>query len=128
MNKKEEFIKMVKILIENAGDSSLMDETEAFNGIAAFEYFEQLQKEKEKPRVEITENGAKVLGFMQENFEKYNNIFKSKEIGEGLFISSRSVAGSMKKLISEGFVEKISSEPVTYSITERGKEKDLNNI
>jgi Mn-dependent DtxR family transcriptional regulator len=105
-----------------------MDETEAFNGTAAFEYFEQFQNEKEKPRVEITQNGAKVLGFMQENFEKYNNIFKSKEIGEGLFISSRSVAGSMKKLISEGFVEKISSEPVAYSITERGKEKDLSNI
>lgn len=36
---------------------------------------------------------------------------------------SRSVSGSMKKLITEGFVEKIGSDPVAYAITEKGKNK-----
>lgn len=75
---------------------------------------------------DLTENGAKVLKYMQENYQKCNNNFKSKEIGEGLFVSSRSVSGSMKKLITEGYVNKIGSDPVTYEISQKGIDKNLN--
>ena len=54
------------------------------------------------------------------NYKKYNNILTSKIIGEGLFMGSRSVSGSIRKLISDGYVEKVGSNPVTYSLTNDG--------
>ena len=110
MTKKEAFIKMVEDLLKPCD-------------------IEELKSEKTTgPKPEITENGAKILKYMQENYQKYNNVFKSKEIGEGLFISSRSVSGSMKKLITEGFVNKIGTDPVAYEISQKGIDKDLSNI
>jgi DNA-binding MarR family transcriptional regulator len=123
MTKKEAFIKMVEELLNPLDITEISkDETTKM----ALEYFDELKNNKTKDKVELTENGIKILAFMQNNYEKYNNIFKSKEIGEGLFVSSRSVSGSMKKLVTEGFVEKIGSDPVAYSITDKGKSKDLN--
>lgn len=72
--------------------------------------------------VGITENGLKILTIMQENYEKYNNVFTSKNIGEFLFMSPRSVSGSMKKLITDGYIEKIGSNPVSYGLTSLGKD------
>lgn len=126
MTKKEAFIKMVEGLIDSLDINELKEDDETR---MAIEFFEELKENKtsaQKP--EITENGAKILAYMQENYQKYNNVFKAKEIGEGLFVSSRSVSGSMKKLITEGFVEKVGSDPVAYSITDKGKDKDLSNI
>ena len=62
---------------------------------------------------------------MQSNEDKYNNLFTSKEIGEGLFMSSRSVSGSMRKIIANGFVEKVGKDPVTYSLTDEGRNKQI---
>ena len=116
MTNKELFIKEIKGLIEDGFEFS-----EGANA-----YFEALQtKSSAKERPEITENGIKILKFMQENYEKFNNVFNSKDIGEGLFVSSRSVSGSMPKLITNGYVEKIGADPVTYAITEQGKVKEL---
>ena len=62
---------------------------------------------------------------MRDNKDQYNNVFKAKEIGEGLGISSRTASGSMRKLVSDGFIEKIGSEPVIYAVTLAGLEADL---
>lgn len=75
----------------------------------------------------ITENGLKILKVMKNNYEKYNNIFTSKNIGEFLFMSPRSVSGSMKKLISDNYVEKIGVNPVSYGLTELGKNYEFDN-
>ncbi len=114
MTKKEVFIKEIETLINIA-----LEET-SFEGLSqeANEYFEELKKTKTS--TSITENGAKILLYMKENLEKYNNSFKAKDVGEGLFVSSRSISGSMKKLVTDGFVEKTNSEPICYSITESG--------
>ena len=126
MTKKEAFIKMVESLIDPLDINELKEDDETK---MAIEFFQELKENKAStPKPEITENGAKILAYMQENYQKYNNVFKAKEIGEGLFVSSRSVSGSMKKLITEGFVEIIGSDPVAYSITDKGKDKDLSNI
>lgn len=126
MTKKEAFIKMVESLIDPLDINELKEDDETK---MAIEFFQELKENKAStPKPEITENGVKILAYMQENYQKYNNVFKAKEIGEGLFVSSRSVSGSMKKLITEGFVEKIGSDPVAYSITDKGKDKDLSNI
>jgi predicted transcriptional regulator len=52
-------------------------------------------------------------------------LWKARDIAEWLFISSRTVSGSMRKLVSDGFVEKVGSEPTIYSITELGKNVEI---
>lgn len=83
-------------------------------------YFEQLKATPEKEKAPFTENGAKVLIWMQENYESYNNILKAKEIGDGLFCSSRTVSGAMRKLITDGYVSKTEGTPTCYSLTALG--------
>jgi predicted transcriptional regulator len=48
-------------------------------------------------------------------------MMKAKEIAEGMFISSRTVSGAMRKLVTDGFVEKVGQDPVMYILTEKGK-------
>ena len=67
----------------------------------------------------FTENGKLILTFLQEHPEV--ELWKAKEIAEGMFISSRTVSGAIRKLVTDGFVEKVSQDPVIYSITEQGK-------
>ena len=120
MDKKEAFIKIVQTEIFDKPDIYAENYSEGLEFELAKEFFEELKRDTTKPKNIITENGLKVLTFMYENKDKYNNIFKSKEIGEGLFISGHAVSGSMRKLIIEGFVEKIGKDPITYSITNKG--------
>ena len=110
--KKEHFIEEISELIRCEPD---LLSTEALA------YFEVLKTEPAKKSVEITENGAKILKFMQENWEKHNNIFKATTIAEGLFTNGKSVSGSMRKLVSDGYVDKLGKDPVIYAITEKGK-------
>lgn len=85
----------------------------------AKDYIESLRNSKKA--TEITENGRKIIDYMKENEEIMNNTFTSKSIAEGLSVSSRSVAGSMRKLVVEGFVLK-KGEPAIYKITDKGRE------
>jgi predicted transcriptional regulator len=75
--------------------------------------------------IKITENGRKILLFMQENEEAMNNMFTSKEIAEAFFTSGRSIAGSMRKLVSDEFVSKEGKDPIRYSLTEVGRSLSL---
>lgn len=90
-------------------------------------YFEQLKVTPDKEKAPFTENGARVLIWMQENADHYNNILKAKEIAEGMFaingtpITSRTVSGAMRKLITDGYVTKTEGTPVCYSLTDSGK-------
>lgn len=74
-------------------------------------------KDKEKP--ELTDNGKLVLKFLQDHQEVAT--WKAKDIAEGLFISSRTVSGSIRKLVTDGFAEKVGQDPVIYVLTEKGK-------
>lgn len=69
----------------------------------------------------MTEIGQKIIAYMQENQEQESNSFKAKTIAEGLFMSSRSVSSSMRKLITDGYVTKIAGNPVIYSLSDLGK-------
>jgi Mn-dependent DtxR family transcriptional regulator len=112
MTNKQIFIKTVEELIAH---SSSMIPSEAM------QYLETLKATQEKEKPMFTENGAKVLQWMQDNYTQYNNVLKAKEIAEGLFLpSSRTVSGAIRKLITDGYVEKISGTPVCYSLTETG--------
>lgn len=113
MSKKQEFISYVKDLMDATSEYPiLMSEDarlywEAFCGTT----------EAEKPM--FTDNGKLILKYMQEN--QGTEHWKARDIGEGLFISSRTVSGAIRKLVSDGFVEKIGQDPVVYSLTEKGK-------
>lgn len=111
MTSKEIFINTVEQLIAHSKD---MIPTEAI------EYLNQLKAVPEKEKAPFTENGAKVLIWMQENYSSYNNILKAKEIGDGLFCSSRTVSGAMRKLVTDGYVSKTAGTPICYSLTDLG--------
>ena len=121
MTNKEKFINFIQKEVFDHEDIYMEGDAETWEAVK--QYWNDFCSVKTAPKAELTENGSKILKYMQETCDKFNNIFKSKEIGEGLFMPSRSVSGSMKKLITEGFVEKIGSDPVAYAITEKGKNK-----
>ena len=43
------------------------------------------------------------------------------------FLSGRSVSGSMRKLVTDGYVEKISVNPIAYGLTDLGKDYKFDN-
>lgn len=70
----------------------------------------------------LTDSGKRILITMGEKSEAYMNVFSSKQLGELLFMSARSVSGAMRKLVTEGYVVKSGTNPVTYSLTPSGKD------
>lgn len=114
MTNKELFIQEIEEILTDRANTFGTD------GLSegARAYFESLKVTKEKPP--FTENGAKVLSWMQEHYTEYNNILKAKEIGDGLFCSSRTVSGSLRKLIDDGYVSKTEGTPTCYSLTDKG--------
>ena len=111
MSKKQEFINYVKNLIDEAPDVTMNDEARVY-----WEAFCNVE-EAEKPL--FTDNGKLILQFLQNNQD--TPMWKAKDIAEGLFIGSRTVSGAIRKLVTDGFVEKVGKDPTIYSITELGK-------
>lgn len=83
------------------------------------EYWEKFKGNNTNDKPRFTENGKLILTFLKEHYTE-NNTWKSKDIAEQLFISSRTVSGSIRKLVNDGYVEKIGQEPTVYSITDKG--------
>ena len=109
---KQEFLDFLNSLIEAAPDVAKEKMTENIK-----KFIETLSdSENEKPI--ITDNGKVILDYMQKSNEP---LLKSKDIAEGLFVSSRKVSGGLRKLVTDGFVEKVGKDPVIYSLTEKGK-------
>ena len=86
---------------------------------SAIEFLDELLEKNSTENI-LTETGKKILISMYINKEKYLNVFSSKQLGELLFMSARSVSGSMRKLVTEQYVEKAGTNPVTYKLTENG--------
>lgn len=122
MNRKNLFIDYFTKLMEyDKAERNLLDEYSSEEKKAILAYLKALSEEednKEKPL--FTDNGKLILKSLQEIQNNYNNMMKAKDIAEHIGISSRQVAGAMRKLIADGFVEKIGKEPVIYAITEKG--------
>jgi len=71
---------------------------------------------KDKPI--LSDNGKLILRYLQEN--KDIRTWKAKDVAEGIGISSRGVSGAFRKLVNDGFCEKIGQSPVIYCLTEKG--------
>ena len=118
MTKKEAFLKIVKNEIFDRPDIYIENYPDIFSD--AFDYFNGLSIGKDTEKPKFTDNGKLILTYMQNNKDMYNNLFKAKDIGEGMGISSRTVSGSIRKLVTDNYVEKIGENPTIYAITELG--------
>ena len=114
MTKKQEFINFIDELMKAAPQIEPNEDAKAYLDVFR-------GKETNKP--EFTENGKLILKHLQDNPKQV--MWKAKDIGEGLFISSRAVSGAMRKLVTDGYVEKVGQDPVIYTITDKGKTVDL---
>ena len=125
MTKKEAFIKIIQTEIFDRTDiyaENYPDEYEL-----AVSFWEDFKNGNAKNSGTMTENGKQLLSWMQKNIDTMANLFTSKEAAEALFTSGRSIAGSMRKLVNDGYVEKTGKDPVQYSLTEAGKNYKFDN-
>ena len=122
MTKKECFIEFVKELMHEAKFEDWEKETTLKNWSDALDFWNGLQISGDSDKPTFTPNGALVLNYMKDNKDTYNNLFKAKDIGEGLSISSRTASGAMRKLVNDGYVEKVGESPTVYSLTQKGIE------
>ena len=124
MNKKDMFIAMVERLVKLGEATNMFADGEYTDAMAYFEAFKSsVDTKSDKPK--FTDNGKLILQYMRENADASQNMFKAREIAEGIFISSKSVSGSMRKLVNDGFVEKIGQDPIIYAITEAGMQVEI---
>ena len=86
----------------------------------ASEFFEDYKKSKAQKKV-FTEKGINVILTLRE----VNDWITAKSLGEKMDISGRSVSGTMRKLVSDGYVDKMPGSPASYKITEKGMNCDL---
>ncbi len=114
MTKKDEFIKYVEDLID--GNHYEMSENVRL-------YWEAFKGKVEEDKPLFTDNGKLILQYLQDN--QSTPMWKAKDIAEGMFVSSRTVSGAMRKLVSDGYVEKVGQDPVIYSLTEKGKTVEI---
>ena len=82
-------------------------------------------KEDKIEKEELTENGKIILNYLQLNQDI--KLWKARDIAEQIGISSRGVSGAMRKLVNDGFCEKMGQNPIVYTITEKGKNFTINN-
>lgn len=115
MSKKDEFINYVETVIN---EEEMTDNAKA--------YWNALKTREEKGNKQFTENGRLVMEYMQ-SLPSDAPAMKAKDIAEGIGITSRSVSGSMRKLVADNYIEKLGDQPACYAITDKGREVDLNN-
>lgn len=121
---KEKFFEYFDYLIKNCKEPIEMPKEVA-------RYLEVLKASSsaiEKPI--ITENGIMILEYLQGEASKSEEKkgYKAKDIAEALFVSSRTVSGSIRKLVTDGFVERIGADPAVYVITEKGISFDIEGV
>ena len=116
MSKQQEFIEWVEKLISGQEEPIIPTP-------GASAYWDALLNADvatEKPA--FTDNGKLILKQLQSMPE---GLYKARDIAEALFIAPKSVSGAMRKLVNDGYVEKVGKDPIMYSITEKGKYVDF---
>lgn len=81
----------------------------------ALDFFEDYKKGNSVAK-EMTDKGYNILLGLKE----INDWITAKALGERLDISGRSVSGTMRKLVIDGYAEKMAGNPTSYRITEKG--------
>lgn len=112
--RKDIFIETVDALFKSAN-------TDIFIPREALDFFEDYKKGKSSNKKTFTDKGIKILKAMRE----INDWISAKSLGEKIEASGRSVSGSMRKLIEDGYIERKGENPISYKITEKGMTCDL---
>jgi DNA-binding MarR family transcriptional regulator len=116
-NKYKSFIEYFDWLIQNCKEPvNLPDEVQDVYNLL------REQQNMEKPM--FTESGLAILEYLQSCDA---TSWKAKDIADGMVISSRKISGAIRKLVTDGFVDKYGQNPVIYSLTEKGKNFDINS-
>ena len=118
MSKKEKFIEAIEDAFFSKVDINELDPD-------IVSYWNALKGTVDTEKPTFTDNGKLVMEYLK-GLPENAPALKAKDIAEALFVSSRTVSGAMRKLVSDGFVEKIGQDPVMYSITEKGKNIEIN--
>lgn len=113
MTNCEEFIKYVEQMNEK---EKMNEEAERF--------FNVLKNSQDKFVVknELSDIAKTILSYLK---TKPEVSMKSSEIGEALEMTSRRVSGSMNKLVKMELVEKIGEKPISYMISTKGLEYEI---
>ena len=127
MNKKELFVMMVEAFLEKGTVEGTLSTSQLDEAIAYFNAFKSTQdKTADKPQ--FTDNGKLILKARIENNEERANMFSAKQIAEYAFITSRQVSGAIRKLVTDGYCEKVGQDPIIYSLTDLGKQIDVASL
>lgn len=115
MNKYEQFTDFFDYLVANCKEPvTIPDEVQqVYNSLKS-------QEVKEKPM--FTKAGLEILEYLQGSS---NTSHKAKDIADGMGVSSRKVSGAIRKLCTDGFVDKAGQNPVIYSLSSKGKEFNI---
>ena len=119
MSKCKKFLDFFDYLVANCKELVILpDEVK--------EYYDILRSQEDKyvDKPLLTETGLQILEYLQGSDSKS---LKAKDIADGMGISSRKVSGSIRKLVTDEFVEKFGSNPVIYTLTNKGKNFDIEN-
>lgn len=119
MSKCKKFLDFFDYLVANCKEPVILpDEVK--------EYYDILRSQEDKyvDKPLLTEIGLQILEYLQGSDSKS---LKAKDIADGMGISSRKVSGSIRKLVTDEFVEKFGSNPVVYTLTNKGKNFDIEN-
>lgn len=112
MSKQEQFLEFWYYLTtEVAGKIEIPTDVQA--------YIDALSSNSEKEKPAFTPNGERILRYLQ---SAPTAMYKARDIAENIGVTSKGVSGAMRKLVTDGYVEKVGKDPVIYTITEKGKQ------
>lgn len=117
MSKCENFIKFFDDLVSKS-EVVLPDD------VAEFREMLIASQDSLTDKPAFTEIGLTILEYLQTCNIKS---IKAKEIADGIEVPSRKVSGAMRKLVTDGYVEKFGQNPVIYALTEKGKNLNIND-
>ena len=118
MNNKQIFIKVVDSFFKLNEETCDQDEIRQ-----ALEYYNTVFKAKGSKL--ITELGKRIIVCMRNDETHFDNVFGVNEIAENLEMTQKSINGALRKLVNDGFVEKINTTPKKYKLTDKGLNEKL---
>ncbi len=116
---KEEFVKFLNDLMAanpEATKSLMNDSVQSYIN-------DVLNGDKDKDKPLFSENGLVVYKFLRGNTDA--TAWSAKNIAEQVGLTSRQVSGCARKLVNDGFLEKVSTNPVYYALSQKGKDFEL---
>lgn len=120
MGKKADFINFVEDM------KGTLDEAQLEGYADALDFYESYKKGKaaaDKPR--FTDNGIMILSTMKQEIDEFDNSFTAKQIADAGGLNARGVSGAIRKLVTDGYVEVLTTEPNVYALTNEGKDVEL---